>query len=342
VAGDGIHKAAVLLMSLDQATAAELLRSVSPEKMAEIAAEVACLNASGFDRNGEESEAPTREFYSLLSRRRRDRDQGDAFVESLLRRAVGDGQSREVMGRVKDLVQVRDPFMPIRSANVPDIAEALKGEPAQVAAIVLAELPPRKSAELIPRLADDVRAGAVRGMALGRQVLPEARRKVGETIVRRLVQMNLPTDKPRQVVVRQATREEQLRKVALLLRGLEKELRDSLVAGIAADDKASGALIQKLMVTWQDIPVLPDRALQEVLRTVDTRKLALALNQASAATVRKVRENISARASAMLDEEASLLSSPKPEDVEAAREAILTPLRELNAKGELQFVEEEE
>jgi len=39
----------------------------------------------------------------------------------------------------------------------------------------------------------------------------------------------------------------------------------------------------------------------------------------------------------MLDEESSLLSSPKKEDIQEARESVLAPLREISARGELQF-----
>ena len=43
---------------------------------------------------------------------------------------------------------------------------------------------------------------------------------------------------------------------------------------------------------------------------------------------------------AMIDEEASLMAAPKKEDVAAAREKIVSTLREMNSKGELAFIEE--
>ena len=42
----------------------------------------------------------------------------------------------------------------------------------------------------------------------------------------------------------------------------------------------------------------------------------------------------------MVGEEASLMSSPKKDDVRQAREKIVTAMRELNSKGELTFEEE--
>jgi flagellar motor switch protein FliG len=42
----------------------------------------------------------------------------------------------------------------------------------------------------------------------------------------------------------------------------------------------------------------------------------------------------------MVDEEASLMPTPKKEEVEEARENIVKVLREMNSKGELMFTEE--
>jgi flagellar motor switch protein FliG len=67
--------------------------------------------------------------------------------------------------------------------------------------------------------------------------------------------------------------------------------------------------------------------------------MALALMKADEKISAKIRANISERASAMIDEETSLISSPKKEDIEQAREQIVSSMREMNSKGELIFAE---
>ncbi len=79
--------------------------------------------------------------------------------------------------------------------------------------------------------------------------------------------------------------------------------------------------------------------MQQILRTVDARKLATALVKADDAIKKKLRANMSERAGAMLDEETSLLNNPKPEDIASCREAMLKPLRDLSDKGELPIEE---
>ena len=86
--------------------------------------------------------------------------------------------------------------------------------------------------------------------------------------------------------------------------------------------------------------MVADRSLQEALRGIDAQKLALALVKADDAIAAKIKSNISERAVATLEEEASLMASPNKADIEEAREQIIQVLREKNEKGELAFIEE--
>ncbi len=322
----GVKKAALLLTALDSATAVQLLKSASPDLLAQIAAEMAALDQGGAAAT--EAHKSIREFFGLMAGGRKGRKD---FVKELLDNTVGKDKSGEMLSRVQDLVEAKDPFLPIRSAGVEDIASALSGESPQVAALVLGELPPRKSAQLLPLLDEKVRNAAIQGMTDGLTVAADAKLKVARIIRTRLDAMAVKGVTSGEGVKRQ----QQLRKVAVLLRGLDAAFRDGLLKSVAAQDSATADAVRKLMVIWEDVPAIADRGLQNVLRSVDSRKLALALVKADEVTSRKIRTNISERAVAMLDEETGLLSHPKTEEVEQAREAILDSLRELNSRGEL-------
>ena len=130
-----------------------------------------------------------------------------------------------------------------------------------------------------------------------------------------------------------------LRKVAVMLRNLEKEIRSGLMKSINKKDSEAGEKISELMVLWEDIVEIEDRSLQQAMREIDMQKLALALVEADESIVKKIRSNISERAAETIDEETSLMSSPKAADIETARDEIVTVLREINEKGDLSFQE---
>jgi flagellar motor switch protein FliG len=179
-------------------------------------------------------------------------------------------------------------------------------------------------------LEGQVRLESLRGIAVGEEASAEVRKRVADLVLSRL----------KAPAMRQAgRREHQTRKVALLLRGMPGEMRGDLLKGLVQSEPEAGSAIQDAMVTWDDIVSISDRSLQEFMRSTEAKKLALALVGADGAIVKKLRSNMSERASALLEEEMSLLSSPKAADIGQAREAMLKDLRELNANNMLAFEE---
>ena len=110
---------------------------------------------------------------------------------------------------------------------------------------------------------------------------------------------------------------------------------------IQKEDGKAGEMVAKLMIVWADISQVADRSLQEALTGVGARELALALHRADEMITEKIRSNISQRAVATVDEEASLMLAPGKEDIEDARDGIVRVLREMNEEGELVFAKEQ-
>jgi len=332
VAETGVQKAAMLLRNLEPDVAGELLKATPPDVVKQIVAELVYMDATGQAADGME---PAIEFLGLLhggGERQR-----ASSLQDMVANAVGRDRSAELLGEVRRLVDGRDPFIPIRQAEVPALAEALRGLHPQAAAMVLMELPPEKSAALIPLLEESVRAQAVRRMAIGERVSVEAQTRVAGLIRDRLEAQQKAQAAAGGGRPAQAGGNDRLRRTALLMRRLRRDLRDSLLESIHQQNADQAREIQNLMVTWEDIVIVADRNLQDILRTMDAEHLALAIQGADPKIEQKIRSNISERAAAMVDEEISLMRKPKMEDIQGARERILSELRQLNAAGELTF-----
>jgi flagellar motor switch protein FliG len=338
------RKAAILLTSLDPVTAAELLRAAQPELLTEIAAELVSLESAGSPVSA--AADSVKDFCTLIHRPQASEANPAAMARRLLESAVGKEKGEAVMTQARRLADGRDPFRFVREASPQELAPALAGEHPQVATLVLMELPAAKSAVLITLLEEGVRAEAVRRMTCGDTVLPETKTRVAalirsklEAARRQAAADGAPVASATAAGPAGPAFNPRLRQVGLLLRGLAAELRDALVKSIAEGNAETAKTVQDLMVMWEDIPQISERNLQEVLRNVDARKLALSLVKAEPAIDAKIRANISERARVMIDEEAQLMKKPKPDEVMAAREAVLGYLRQLNATGELQFEE---
>jgi flagellar motor switch protein FliG len=328
----GRQKAAMLLMSLDAATAAELVKGLDAEVVQELAVELARLDAAGF-RSSKQSAEIVQQFCDSLQTK--ETFHLNNFLNEMLRTTVGDEKAGQIQIQIQDLLHKRDPFIPIRSIDTQTIASVLEGEHPQAAAVVLSELPAKKSSEVIGLLGEGIRVSAVSRMTSCETVTVEAKVRIAETVCRHL-EVVTTSGAGEALAVRP---EESPRKVAVILRNLGKEVRDGLLGAIQGKDDRISEMVANLMIVWEDIPQVADRSLQEALRGVDAKRLALAFHKADEVITEKIRSNISEQAVAAVDEETSLMSAPKKEDVEGAREKIVRVLRQMNEKAELAFIE---
>ena len=92
------------------------------------------------------------------------------------------------------------------------------------------------------------------------------------------------------------------------------------------------------MIVWEDISSIADRSMQEVLRSVESGKLAMALYGADDDIKQKIMSNISERAVQMIEEEMSLMQEPLEEEILDARELVVGPLRKANEEGTLRVI----
>jgi flagellar motor switch protein FliG len=330
------QKAALLLTSLDVATVGELLKGVDPKTVQELAVELGYLDAAGH-RNARQTAEVARQFYSSLQTQSADGFHFKSFLREMLKSTVGEDKTKQIQQEIHDILQKRDPFIAIRSADVQNLATVLETEHPQAVAVVLSELPPKKGSEILGRLQEGVRVSAISRMTTLGGVTAEAKARIAQMVSQRLVTV---TAGAQAGGAGQAAPEESLRKVAVIVRNLDKEVRDGVLEAITQKDKDAGEKVMNLMVIWEDLPQVADRTLQQALRGINEQQLALALYEAPEDVAKKIRSNISARASQMIDEETSLMAAPKKDEIRQAREKIVTVLRELNGKGELAFIEE--
>ncbi len=329
----GKQKAALLLMSLDIGTATELLKGIDAKAVRELAVELSYFDAAGY-RSDQQSTEIARQFCNSL--KSESTLNMKSFVREMLNSTMGQEKACQIETEIQELLYRRDPFIPIRSADAGTLASVLESERPQAVAVVLSEMPPKKSSEIIGLLGEGMRVSVVTRMTRVDSVTAEAKGRIADMVRKRLEYVTTAGGNGASRV----QPDQSLRKVAMILRNLDKEVRDGVLGAVQEKDTEIGEKVANLMIVWEDIPQVADRSLQEVLRGLDERQLALALHKADDAISRKVKANISERAVALVDEEASLMSAPKKEDVKEAREKIVSALREMNSKGGLTFIDE--
>jgi len=329
MASSGKQKAAMLLMSLDTTTAAELLRGLDPDDVHGIAMELARIDASEQHDRKEQAKI-AREFCNCLQQKQTtQRFSIRTFLNEMLVTLLDKDRVNKIQAEIRETIEKKDLFADIRQASADELVLALEGEHPQTVAVVLSELTTKKSQEVLAALKEESRLKAVCKMTNPDMVGNRVKQQIASTIAKKLKNLKGETlvEKP----------EHTLRKLAIVLGGLESDLRGQLLNEIAKQDEQAATMVRRLMITWEDIPSVADRSLQEALRTVESSKLAIALHGADEDIVQKIRSNISERAMATLDEEISLMQEPLEKEVFDAREEVVKPLREANEQGKLRM-----
>ncbi len=320
------RKAATVLMSLDSGTASELLKEFSPDEIQQLAMEMVQIETSG-RRNKKEEAKIIQEFCGTLRKSQKPGLSVRSFLNETLAKILDKDKAEEIQSQIRKATEKKDIFEPVRSANTDELVLALESEHPQTVAVVLSELKLNKVREILSRLDQEFCCNVVWKMANPAQLGPGVKQRMASVLAERL--------KSFKGITLVAKPETTLREVAIMLSDIQRDLRSQILDKINERDEKTGTMIRNLMITWEDIPTIADRSLQESLRTIESQNLAVALYQADEEITRKIRSNISERAGTTLDEEAMLMQEPLEEEILNAREEVVQPLRKANEEGTL-------
>jgi flagellar motor switch protein FliG len=125
---------------------------------------------------------------------------------------------------------------------------------------------------------------------------------------------------------------------AKILSRFPAEEREHLVAAIRAEAPKVAATLERRIVDFTRVKRIPTTALQNLLREIPHRDIAISLKTAEEPVQQRILENVSESKLEMVKEDLSLLPPMVVTDVEAAQARILKRLEELypdesNAKG---------
>jgi len=120
-----------------------------------------------------------------------------------------------------------------------------------------------------------------------------------------------------------------------ILRSMGKGEGGQIVTTIEATDPDMADEIRKLMFTFETVAELDTRALQTILREVNTETLTLALKTAAEEVREKIFKNISERAAEMIEEDLEAMGPVRLSEVEAAQQSIVKIALKLEEEGRL-------
>jgi flagellar motor switch protein FliG len=150
-------------------------------------------------------------------------------------------------------------------------------------------------------------------------------RRIVATTVAKAIQLE-PDDVEEQDTVQQMTE---------ILRGMQKKTRSQMLRSLANEDAELAERIEASLFVFEDVMRLDGRSLQQLLGEVESDVLCVALIGANDRLVKKVKERLSKRARAALEEEMAYQPVSDADQIEEARKEIAAVMARLDSEGKL-------
>lgn len=320
----GMRKAAILLVQLGREKAADVLARLPEQMVEDLTAEIVRLR----DVSPGDAEAVLEEARETISATGGTGRGGLDLAKQLLIQSLGAERAEEIMERLGATL-AEMPFESLRRADARQLLTFLADEHPQTIALVLAHLSPQQSAIVLSGFDQKLQASIAHRIALMERASPDVIRTVERELDRRMSTVLGPQElstvggvPPLVAIINRADRSTE----RMILEGLE-----TVSPELAEQVRAQ-------MFIFEDITTLDDKAIQLVLRSVESGDLALALKGVSAAVREKIMRNLSTRAAENLAEEIELLGPKRLSEVEEAQAKVVTEIRALEQAGQIVIV----
>ncbi|MEW5880076.1 MAG: flagellar motor switch protein FliG [Pseudomonadota bacterium] len=318
----GLEQAAILLMTVGEEQAAQVFKYLSPKEVQKLGETMARLKTVPRERVDEvirHFNKAKDEQYSLVG-------DTDEFISQVLKRALGEEKAGMLLDRI---LQGRD-VSGIESLKWMDpgsIAELLKNEHPQIVASILVHLERDHASEVLKCLPERMRNDVLLRIATLDGIQPQALQELNEVLSKVLA----GNEKLRKATLggTKATAE--------ILNFLGSQIETAAIEAIREHDPDLAQMILDQMFVFENLLDLDDRAIQLLLREVQSESLIVALKGADPALREKIFKNMSNRAAEMLREDLEAKGPVRLSEVEAEQREILKIVRRLADEGQIQI-----
>lgn len=316
---NNVRKAAVLVMSLPEEQAGQLLSKLTPKQVEAVSIEIAKLGRVPV----EEQEAVINEFADSNPAALGSNVGGLELARLLVEKALGKNAS-DTLDNVRQSIEAL-PFGFLKKVDPQNLLTFIIDEHPQTIALILSHLNPNYGAQIISGLPTERQLAVIRRIANMGQTNPEVIREVELGLESRMSS----------VMSQSFENAGGVSSVAEILNVTDRATERSLLENLAQEDPDLVEEIRRLMFVFDDINKLSDKDVQTVLKNVEAAQWAMALKGASEELKNKILGNMSQRASQMLREEMEFLGAVRLSEVEAVQQQIVDVVRRLEDTGEL-------
>lgn len=315
-----VEQAAILLMALGEADAAEILKHMGPKEVQRVG--VAMAQLKGVSK--EDVAYVLNEFVEAVGGQTGLGIGNDEYIRTMLTQALGEDKAASLIDRI--LVGGNTTGLDTLKWMEPRaVADIIRYEHPQIQAIVISYLDPDQSAEVLASLDEKVRLDVMMRVASLESVQPQALQELNNILEKQFSGGSAT----------QTSRIGGVKRAADIMNFMDRSIEGPLMDSIKDMDPDLASTIEDLMFVFDNLKDVDDRGIQALLRQVSSEVLVVALKGADESVKEKIFRNMSKRAAELLQDDLEAKGPVRVSEVEAAQKEIITIARRMAEAGEI-------
>ncbi|HEX8593336.1 MAG TPA: flagellar motor switch protein FliG [Pseudomonas sp.] len=315
-----VEKAAVLLLSLGETDAAQVLRHMGPKEVQRVGVAMAQMR----NVHREQVEEVMTEFVEIVGDQTSLGVGSDGYIRKMLTQALGEDKANGLIDRIL-LGGNTSGLDSLKWMEPRAVADVIRFEHPQIQAIVVAYLDADQAGEVLGHFDHKVRLDIILRVSSLNTVQPAALKELNQ-ILEKQFSGNANTSR---------TTLGGIKRAADIMNFLDSSMEGTLMDSIREVDEDLSVQIEDLMFVFNNLADVDDRGIQALLREVSSDVLVLALKGSDEAIKEKIFKNMSKRAAELLRDDLEAKGPVRVSDVETAQKEILTIARRMAEAGEI-------
>lgn len=316
----GARRSAILLLSLDADSAAEVFKFLPGDDVETISLEMARLSQVSH----EEMRQVLAEFMDETEQYAAISIQSSDHIRAVLTKALGSERAASLIDDILETTNTGSGIDKLNLMEAPVVAEMIRDEHPQIVATILVHLERHQASAILQLLPERLRNDIILRIATFSGVQPVALHELTEVLGVMLDGQSLKRSKMGGV-----------RAAAEILNLMATSYEASAIESLRGHSADLAQKILDEMFLFENLADVDDRSIQTLLQNIDSNSLAIALKGASEPLLERFLRNMSQRASVLFREDMEARGPMRMSQIEAEQKTILQVVRRLTETGEM-------
>lgn len=314
------RRSAILLLVLDEDSAAEVLRHLTPLEVQDISQEMARLGQVSHDemRQVLDDFHEESEQFAALNLTSSD------HIRAVLTKALGNERATTLLEDILEHSSTNSGIDALNLMDATSVVEMIRDEHPQIIATILIHLERRQAADVLELFEDKLRNDVVLRIATFNGVQPAALQELTEVLGGMLSGQHLKRSKMGGA-----------RTAAEILNLMNASQEETAIETVRAHSEDLAQKIIDEMFLFENLLELDDRSIQLLLKETNSNSLTIALKGSQTELREKFLRNMSQRAAELLREDMENSGPIRLSQVENEQKAILQVVRRLADNGDI-------